>query len=505
MRPNRAGIVVDDPDFASPGAGARLRAPGLGPAEAATMPDRTAPERFAVLTVVLVAAFALRVAASAGDLWLDEIWSLRMAEQVSSPLGVLTELHHDNNHPLNTLGMLLLGRQDRLALYRIPSVLAGMGAVGLAWWIGRRRGRGSAALAAGLVAISFPMVVYASEARGYAAAVFLALGAFLAMEFHLDRGGRRAAVAFAACSILGVLAHLTFLYAYMGAATWWVVRLGRRRVRARDALHSFALLHAVPLAFFALVYAVDVSRLASGGGHPESWTNALVRSFSLVLGGPAFGGIALAVGLVAIAAAGFAFLVLGREGSDRWVFFAVVLFAAPAVVHLAFPGDVAYARYFLIPLAFLLVLVADLLSHVGRLGVTGRRFVLAVVVIVAFGNTVHLARFLGDRRGSYEETARFLRAETRAEIVTVGGDHDFRNRTVLAFYAERLGPGKSIAYFDRDAWPTPSPEWFLAHRQDPDEPRPSHLTGPSGEAYDLVRVFPYGGLSGWDWYVYRRR
>jgi len=44
-----------------------------------------------------VLALAVRLPAAHHDLWLDEIWSMRMAATLSHVGDVFT-LHHDNNH-----------------------------------------------------------------------------------------------------------------------------------------------------------------------------------------------------------------------------------------------------------------------------------------------------------------------------------------------------------------------------------------------------------------------
>src|SRR5262245_13235367 len=59
-------------------------------------------------------SWALIVAAAVGDLWLDEIWSIRIAQAVSIPTEIVTRFHHDNNHVLNTLFLWLVGVQNHL-------------------------------------------------------------------------------------------------------------------------------------------------------------------------------------------------------------------------------------------------------------------------------------------------------------------------------------------------------------------------------------------------------
>ncbi len=92
------------------------------------------------LGVILVGAAVLRVLASGGDLWLDEIWSLTLAASVEQPLDILTEIHHDNNHPLNTLCLYLLGERENWVVYRVPALVAGVATVAVAGLIAMRRG-----------------------------------------------------------------------------------------------------------------------------------------------------------------------------------------------------------------------------------------------------------------------------------------------------------------------------------------------------------------------------
>ena len=92
-----------------------------------------------IAAALLIGAAGLRIAAANNDLWLDEIWSLRLAGQVKSPWDVFTSIHHDNNHYLNTLWMWAVGPDRRPLVYRLPSLLAGTAAVAIAGLIGWRR------------------------------------------------------------------------------------------------------------------------------------------------------------------------------------------------------------------------------------------------------------------------------------------------------------------------------------------------------------------------------
>src|SRR5882757_2275379 len=74
------------------------------------------------VSIAIVLAVVLRFWASLDNFWLDEIWSWMMAAQLKSPLEVVTRLHHDNNHYVNTFVLYVLGGDAPTYLYRLPAV-----------------------------------------------------------------------------------------------------------------------------------------------------------------------------------------------------------------------------------------------------------------------------------------------------------------------------------------------------------------------------------------------
>jgi hypothetical protein len=137
---------------------------------------------------VVVAGVALRVAAARGPLWMDEIWSILLARYGRSLAGVVT-LHHDNNHHLNTLWLLLVGPDRSPLLYRVPAVLAGAGMVLWATLRPLHRSGLDRLVTAALLSCSYLLVHYGSEARGYSLAMVFGLGAYQAMDLW-PSGGR---------------------------------------------------------------------------------------------------------------------------------------------------------------------------------------------------------------------------------------------------------------------------------------------------------------------------
>ncbi|HVW01985.1 MAG TPA: hypothetical protein VHB77_16650, partial [Planctomycetaceae bacterium] len=88
---------------------------------------------------------------------------------------------------------------------------------------------------------------------------------------------------------------------------------------------------------------------------------------------------------------------------------------------------------------------------------------------------------------------------------TLGSDFDFRNRMVLSYYVPRLDANRRIDYIDQSRRRADPPEWMLVHNLDRHaQPAADYIDPASGAPYRLQRYYPYAGLSGWSWAVYRR-
>ena len=238
----------------------------------------------AACVAILVAAAAVRVCGARGDLWLDEIWSLRAVSQISSPLDVFTKIHYDNNHYLNTLFLYYVGPHGNSLQYRAFSILAGVGAVAMAWLVGRRRSAAAGLLTMLLTAFSYVMVLYSSEARGYIAAVFFALLSFYLLDRHFETKQWWLATMFSLSAAMGFLSHLTFLSFYLAALLWSGYRLMKSRPGFRQTAITTLLCHAIPIALLATLYFVDVRHLTFVGGTSSTPLNGYGTASGLGLG-----------------------------------------------------------------------------------------------------------------------------------------------------------------------------------------------------------------------------
>src|SRR5277367_6430701 len=128
-----------------------------------------------VAACLILAAAAIRIAGIDCQLWLDEIWSIRLAQTAGSPLGVFVKLHHDNNHWLNTLVLYFLGPGRPFWSYHLLPEISGIGTVVVGYLLARPHGARAVLCVLILLGASEFLVEFSTDARGYAPAGFFAL------------------------------------------------------------------------------------------------------------------------------------------------------------------------------------------------------------------------------------------------------------------------------------------------------------------------------------------
>ena len=240
-----------------------------------------------VLGLMFLLSAALIIAAARGDLWLDEIWSLYFARHAHSVLDVFVRFHHDNNHPLNTLFLYLAGERKSLFVYRLLAVLSGIGSVLLVGSIARKDwGYPEALCSVALAGTSYPLLLYFSEARGYAPAIFFALAAYALLRHTLQRFRLRGLLLFWAACILGMVSHATFIMVSIAFAAGGLAHEFRVAGPLRSKALRWTALQLPPLLFFAWWYMFFLKNMTTGGG-PVYGTMAVIgQASALLLGFP---------------------------------------------------------------------------------------------------------------------------------------------------------------------------------------------------------------------------
>jgi hypothetical protein len=478
-----------------------------------TSASEPAGRAFGIRTWILVGLCALaaaagaviRVRAAMNDLWLDEIWSLHFAKTISSPLAILTGIHHDNNHYLNTFFLYLFRAHWNWPGFRSLSIAAGVGTILIAGLIGNRRSKVTALILMLLTAFSYVLVLYSSEARGYSLVVFFCLLSFLLLSRYLDNLKWGWAALFSLGAVLGFLSHLVFTHFYLAALAWSAYRLSQKGVRGKRLIGALGMCHAVPILFLAFLFAVDVRKLAVGGG---TVTHTLIGSYfdalawTLGTGVPEWLGLAMAITATLFLVAGIR--KLRREKSDDWILMSGAIVIVPLVLSVLNRPDALYARYFIVPMTFLLVLAGYCLASLFERGGWRRALCVALIGFYFLVNGWHIGELFSLGRGQYGRAVSLLTAYSKRMPVTVGGDQDLRIGNVLMFYAYVAQAEKSIRYCPRVAWPAKGPEWVTLHKESFMEPSPpcrEYVDG-VGNHYDFVKAFPSAPLSGLHWFLY---
>ncbi len=176
------------------------------------------------LAALTVLAAALRLSTlDLQSFWYDEAFTPVHVLHASLGATLHAFVHTENNPPL---WYLVVWAWSRLAgtgevALRLPSALAGIATVPVAWGIGRElAGRRAAALAGAIVAVNPLLVWYSQEARPYAFYVLFAALALLCM-LRADRDPTpRRLVLFAVGGALALLSHYFAVFLVVPMALW---------------------------------------------------------------------------------------------------------------------------------------------------------------------------------------------------------------------------------------------------------------------------------------------
>ena len=351
------------------------------------------------------------------------------------------------------------------------------------------------------------LIVYASEARGYALEGFFALAAFLALDRYLARPSIWANLIFALSSVLGILSHLTFVEFYFAALVWSGVRCWRTSKALPVAVRRMATLHVVPLGFLAALYTIDLRYLVVGGGDVNPLSKVLPSTLALAVGSfAAQPDIAVLTALPGVAAAVAALVLLRREGSDLWIFFAVAIFVAPTLIVTIFRPALVYERYFYLNVLFFLVLCSYLLDRLWHLSAVGRSAAVVTLALFVLGNARMTYDLLRIGRGHFLDVIEYLVENTADRDITIGNIGQ-RTRNVIhaEFYTRFLPPDRRLAFVDLAGDSPEEPEWFIFNG-DKDAAPPAELVLPikSRPVYVRERVYPFSGPSGMTFAIYHR-
>lgn len=457
------------------------------------------------LIALSAAALLLRLYAATDNFWLDEIFTYFLAiHQVHRVADLFTGIRVEHQ-PLVTLTIHLLGDQPDWLWYRLPSVIAGSGTLLLMAMAGyRRMGTAAWVVTLAVAALSYPLVVYSSEARGYAPAALFSLAMFLFLEAYRRRGNPLLLIGFWLATAIAVLYHPAAVCISLSLGLWSLVREWRSGGGRSRALRGLALCHAPPLALLFAFYFSVMRPWGSVGGDILPLFRVLCDTMAAVLGLPMeteFRPVALLLGGGLIASS--LWILARRVRSDIWIFYLSALLITPALMLWVSGRPYLYVRYFVILFPFFYLMLGEAMDEAARRWKAARSGAIGLSLLMLVGHGLSTAEFLRVGRGGYREAVGYMAANTRRPMVQVAGDHDFRNALPIFFYSRYLPAGRTMVYLRPNAWPPDGPDWFLVHNTCSETLIPPAAIEVGGRAFRLARSYPVLGLSGVGWHLYR--
>jgi hypothetical protein len=462
---------------------------------------------FKLLTgVAILLSAAAIIAAARGDLWLDEVTSLSLAGKARSFLEIFTIFHYDNNHPLNTLFLYLAGNQNNFFIYRLLAVFSGIGSILLIGYVARRDWGWMEALCSVVLAgTSYPLLLYFSEARGYAPEVFFGLAAYAILRVNLRDYSTLRLVLFWLTSILGILSHATFIMLTVSFVVWNLAYEIQNNATLRKKAGWLIAHHLPPLAFFGCWYLFFLKNMIIDGGPVYSTWMVIGQACALLLGLSDTSGFHDAAVILVLAVVAAGAISLHNKRDIKWIFFPTIIVFAPALMLLINHPLHLYFRYFFVCFPFFILLLAYLLCDWYRSPAISLRllsFIAIALFLIGQAPRDYLLLKLG--RGEYAAALEYIVNNSPKDvIVRVGSDHDFRNRTLFNFYSTRVAAGDKLCYIEQSQWANNHPDWIIRHSQEINYDPGDNLLIKGIGKYHLEGTYGFSGYSGFSWFLFR--
>jgi hypothetical protein len=315
------------------------------------------------------------------------------------------------------------------------------------------------------------------------------------------------ALVYSLSTILGMLSHLIFVDFVLAAIVWSAYRLIKRRIGLKHVAVAMLSCHAAVVLVAMVLYFVDIRYLGIGGGTPTSLLSGCARALAWALGTPVGDSWVLLTCVVAVLTIGAGLWMLWREKTDWLVFFAGVIVVFPVFLAIVQGSEAVYVRYFIVSIAFLLLLCSFVLASLYYQGLCGKTICALLLVAYLVANGWHVATLFQYGRGRSSEAIRYLREHSETSPATIGADHDFRIGMVLLFCGPEVKGSRKCQFCQRDSWPRQGPEWIICHKESFEPPLPpkTKIVDGAGNEYEFVKTFPAAPLSGLHWFLYHNR
>jgi hypothetical protein len=374
----------------------------------------------------------------------------------------------------------------------------------LAGVFAHRWGRPASMFAMILTGVSYVLVHYGSEARGYSMLVCFFLAALIALDRGLANPSWRTTITFGICCILGTLAHSLFLQGYLAMLAWSAWRMMHSPEPWKNRIRTQLFYHSAPAVVICALYFSFIRHLLVAGASVSPPWEILCDTAAFTLGMPRGDGWGVPAFVIIVMVLLVGSVLLWRRRRDEAALMISAIVVAPALIVLLSSPAFLLARYFIIPIAMVQILLGMLMGRLWMAGSTGRLGALIVLGAVLAGNSLDVRLLLLHGRGSYLAAMKYIESHTDGQVMRIGGDQDLRQATIVRFYSPMLTGGKLVDYVRAEQIAEQAPEWVLLHRWGDQPPPGETLTFDFEHVYALRASYPASPLGGWKCLVYQR-
>lgn len=504
----------------------------------------TAGDTLALILIVTLAAIFRVLCSFSNEFWLDEIWSIKGVSGLAGIGGVFTDFISDNNHPLNSIYLFFINKLElnlfenlSYLICRSLSILCGTLSVLLAYRLGNRFETKCGRVFCLITALSYIQILYSSEARGYAGAVFasllsadILLGSrdrlfITKMSPRDDRASKaesktsqswtvnpelgssyikKISIILLLTSALGLLSHLSYYVFLVSVTIWFVITKDKRDLFKRVLLLIKVMGPSLMLA--AILYLNFYRHLSEGSGALGDKTIFILNTISAIFGGPALSvnkpiSAVIVVGLLLLfvtIVVAECLRVLKKQDQPALLCFLIAI-PVPLVLYYIYAPRVIYPRYFLISITFFLALCAKNLVRLSRTSLVNRVISTCILLGFLINSGIKTYELVVWGRGRPIEAIKLIDSLATSSVTEISAQQDVRAFDSLKFYEDGFQKTRP-QYVANRAYPT---EWYIVESQDPFE-NPMPIISPyASHRHCLVGGFNSAELSGFRWFIYR--
>lgn len=419
---------------------------------------------FRALILVILAAAILIAPGLFTDITTDELWNWRLVENAGSPLSIFQLSGIDNNHLIISLYMWALKSFASPLTIRLFSLICGLLTILIIGTLVLRLG---GTLATGLFSLcaAFPILHYASEARGYAPLMLAVTGVYWHALNNAPCEDARRRLALIATLIFGALSHLTFFTVLLPITAIEFTRI--LKSRSLTPLRAFFLI--VPALLTGAILFHVVRNPIQYGGPQFSPEQCLTDLFTL------FTGTLLNGAQVILAIIPLTLVSLGVRSAAQsyrttlFLFFVSTFLLLLTILFSPYltPNTklLCYPRYFLALFPGFLVFLVLGFIDLQRRSPRASNMAIAVTFTILMLNWLPFVRF---GRGQMSLIVKTIASDPSVPDKIVWGDHNSRVGDLFSFYVSREKL-RTVHYVEIEKRNLASaPHWFIEHavRQD---------------------------------------